>query len=115
MFSLGDLVAYGVALLGVILTILNIIDKKHTLTKISQEPDVIRDARISNLEYEIKELKQYLSNDKKNIDELRASNNIILQSLFSLLAHSITGNSIEQLKQTQTDLQRFLASRGISV
>ena len=113
--TLGDLGAIALALVGAILTILNIIDKVIVLKTKADEPERIVENRVTALEKDVSEIKRYLDNDKKSIDELRASNNIILRVLFALLNHEVTGNSIDKLKEIQTDLQDFLANRGISV
>lgn len=114
-FTMGDIGAIALAIIGAVLTVLNIIDKVIALKTKADEPERALEYRITALETQVVDMKRYLDNDKRSIDELKGSNNIILQTLFSLLAHEITGNSIDRLKQTQADLQKYLAGRGIDV
>ena len=113
--TLGELGAIALAVMGAFLTVLNIIDKTIALKTKASEPERIVESRLAALEKDVDDMKRYLDNDKRSIDELKASNNIILRVLFALLNHEVTGNSIDKLKETQTELQDFLANRGINV
>lgn len=113
--TMGELAAFLIGAVGFILTIMSILDKGNTLKRAAQEPDALRDARITNLERDVKEIRQYLNNDKQSINELRQSTNMTMRVLFSILGHEITGNEINKLKDIQKELQDFLSGRGITV
>ena len=48
---------------------------------------------------------------KKRQDEQEDFIKIMCNSMLALLNHNITGNSIEKLKQAETDLQNFLVNK----
>lgn len=107
--------AYIIAGVGLVLTILNIVDRVITLKAKALEPAKKQDERIAALESKIKDMERFMDNDKRSIDELRASTNIILRVLFVLLNHEVSGNSVDKIKETLNDLQIFLTNRGINV
>lgn len=114
-FTLGDLGGIALVIIGAVLTLLNIIDKTIALKAKSEEPEKTQDARITTLEVEMRDVKQYLDNDKRSITELRACNNMSMRALFAILSHLVSGNDITRLKSTQSEMQDFLTNRGIDV
>lgn len=114
--------AFVIAAFGLILTVLNIIDKSLKLKKEAQRPDEEQNLRISQLESDVISIKnqllthdRYFQTDREQIESLkiamRESNKIIIQSLQSLIAHSIDGNDIEQLKESKRDIEQYLLSK----
>lgn len=54
---------------------------------------------------------EFLDSDNKRLKKIEETNNLLLQCMFDLLNHSITGNGIETMKQTRDSLQKFLSGR----
>lgn len=52
-----------------------------------------------------------LTEENEKLKELEASNKMILQSMFVIVNHEITGNGIEQMKKTRSDLEKFLVNK----
>ena len=106
---------YILAGVGLVLTLLNIIDRVISLKAKALEPAKKQEERIAASENKLKDMERFLDNDKRNIDELRASTNFILRVLFVLLNNAVSGNSVDKIKETLNDLQVFLTNRGINV
>lgn len=112
-FTAAQIWGFILALIGLILTVLNIIDKIATIKQRSTEPERVQNARLDKLELDVKELRRYLDNDKHSIDELRATNNMSMKVLFALLNHSIHNDNMDELKSVQKEMQSYLTSRGV--
>lgn len=52
-----------------------------------------------------------LTEENEKLKELETSNKMILQSMFVIVNHEITGNGIEQMKKTRSDLEKFLVNK----
>jgi ABC-type Fe3+-citrate transport system substrate-binding protein len=62
------------------------------------------------LKKKVTEHDQYLNNNKKELDERKEADKVILQTQFAMLDHMITNNSIEKLKSTRKELEKYLTS-----
>lgn len=58
------------------------------------------------LEHEAK-----LKVDDKKLHDIETSEKLILQSLLVIINHDITGNGIEQLKNTRDEIQEYLINK----
>lgn len=54
---------------------------------------------------------EYFTNDNKRINGTEDSNKMVCKCLLALLEHEITGNGIDKLKTTKTELQNFLINK----
>ena len=54
---------------------------------------------------------ELLDNDNKRISNLENGQIVIIKSLNALLGHEITGNSVDKLKSSKTELETFLIER----
>ena len=54
---------------------------------------------------------ELLREENDKLKEVEASNKMILQSMFVIVNHEITGNGIEQMKKTRSDLEKFLVNK----
>lgn len=52
-----------------------------------------------------------LANDDKRLQEIEATDKLILQSLLVIINHDITGNGINQLKEVRDDIQEYLINK----
>lgn len=54
---------------------------------------------------------ELLKKDDGRLDEMEASNKLILQCLLIIINHDITGNGIEKMKETRDELQEYLINK----
>ena len=113
--DIGQFSAWGIALIGVILTLLNIADKSYTMKQRVSEPERKQDERIAALERQMEDMRRFLDNDKHAIEELKATMNITMKVQFAILSHIINDNDKSKLLETQKEMYNFLTSRGIDV
>ena len=59
----------------------------------------------------MKQVQQYLANDKKHLDSLDDGNRITQRALLALLSHGLDGNSIEQMEAAKAALEEHLINR----
>lgn len=100
-----------VMVIGLILTVLNIIDKCITLYRQAHAPELEQNKRLDALEQEMANVKLYLDNDNQKIRSLEVGNRVILHSMSALLAHGIDGNNVNELVEAKKDLDEFLINR----
>ena len=116
-FSTGQIVAFIVGFLGVILTILNIIDKAITLKTKSDEPfnELVRmveelDVRVTKLEGANNDIDKW----KETQDE---TNEVLIRSVFALLEFEVHYCETEHkpisknLERAKDDLHDYLAQK----
>lgn len=74
---------------------------------------VIKEIRKPNedLKKEVKEHSHKLKSDEERIKDIETSNHMILQSLFVIINHDITGNGIDKLRNQRDELQEFLSNK----
>lgn len=100
---------------GLVLTILNIVDKSKTLRKDAQEPERVQDERISGLERKFaamrEEFERYKSQSTEKVSVLEQGNRVTQQALLALLSNAIDGNNTEQMKVARDELNKFLISK----
>lgn len=112
-----------IAAIGLLLTILNIVDKVVNLTRMAQTPNEVRDKRIASLESELTEFKrevedkleEYDENIGANLDNINtvrdtmlSSTEVIMRSLQALTAHALDGNNTEELRESKKEINEYL-------
>ena len=85
-----------------------VIVKAYQLLK---KPEKTQDERITHLETEVKEMRQYIDNDNKRLKALEEGNRVTQQAILALLSHAINGNDIDSLKDAKTKLENYLISK----
>ena len=53
----------------------------------------------------------WLTNDDARLKEVENSNKMILQCLFVIINHDITGNCIDKMKEARDELQEYLIDK----
>lgn len=97
--------------IGLLLTILNIIDKFITLKKAAQEPEAEQNRRLDALEASVAQIKNFLSSDNERIKTMESGNRVMLHAMSALLAHGIDGNNTENLVKAKEELDEYLINR----
>jgi predicted PurR-regulated permease PerM len=111
-----------VAIIGALLTVLNIVDKVIVLFKKAKQPqEEIQEQikglsdRIDDIEQLIEDHKKYFDNDKKRIDlletNIRKITVIIVKSLQALTEHALDGNNLDQLKSCADEMNDYLINK----
>ena len=68
---------------------------------------IVKEARKPNddLKAKVEKHDQLLDKDNKRLEEVEASNRMILQSLLVIINHEITGNGVEKMKTVRDSLE----------
>lgn len=122
MISISTLWAVIIAVIGLVLTTMNIIDKAMTFKDRAKKPDEEQNMRIETLENDVLAIKtqmttydKYFSADREQIEgikeQMKKSNRIIIQSLQSLISHDLNGNNIEELTNAKHEIDAYLLSK----
>lgn len=74
---------------------------------------IVKEARKPNddLKAKVEKHDQLLDKDNKRLEEVEASNRMILQSLLVIINHEITGNGVEKMKTVRDSLEEYLIKR----
>ena len=106
-----DLVLY----FGLLLTILNIIDRSSILKEKANSPhrEVLKQiaelkGEIAGLKDELDDVKNKLKNDNWRIVHLENSDRVLLKAIGAMLSHSIDGDNIEEMKDARKELNNYL-------
>lgn len=97
--------------IGLVLTILNIIDRISLMKDRATAPHKEHEQRISYLENEVREIKSALSDDNERIVNLEKGGRVLLKSMGALLNHGIDGNNIEEMRVCREEVNDYLIGR----
>lgn len=113
-FTFGQIAAFIVGLLGLILTILNIIDKRNTMKRAAEQPFNELKRRVDGHEIEISDIKQALKlgNDRfREQEETNATFKSVMLSFVNFeIAYCLHTNypHTEELLQAKDELESYL-------
>ena len=113
-FTFGQIVGFVVGLLGFILTILNIIDKRNTMKRAAEQPFNELKRRVDGHEIEISDIKQALKlgNDRfREQEETNATFKSVMLSFVNFeIAYCLHTNypHTEELIQAKDELESYL-------
>lgn len=113
-FTIGQIAAFIVGLLGLILTILNIIDKRNTMKRTAEQPFNELKRRVDGHDVEITDIKQALKmgNDRfREQEETNATFKSVMLSFVNFeIAYCLHTNypHTEELLQAKDELESYL-------
>ena len=113
-FTFGQIAGFVVGLLGLILTILNIIDKRNTMKRAAEQPFNELKRRVDGHEIEISDIKQALKlgNDRfREQEETNATFKSVMLSFVNFeIAYCLHTNypHTEELIQAKDELESYL-------
>ena len=113
-FTFGQIVGFIVGLLGLILTILNIIDKRNTMKRTAEQPFNDLKKRVDGHDIEINDIKQALKlgNDRfREQEETNATFKSVMLSFVNFeIAYCLHTNypHTEELIQAKDELESYL-------
>ena len=117
-FTAYEIWAFVIATIGLVVTLLNIVDKWATIKQRTKAPELERDHRISELEKSVERIKVRLSDDRKSIEDLQSSNGLLLKGMLALLDIQAKSDanvaSVERISDIQEEMHRFLISKGLN-
>ena len=67
---------------------------------------------VTSIRKKVEKHDELLDNDHKRLTSIEQTNKMICKSLVALLDHEITGNGIEKLKTTKTEMQNYLIEKS---
>ena len=111
-----------VGVLGLALTILNVIDRVVSFKKMAKAPFEEQNIRINGLESKISDIElrlkrhdEFFTNDKTRLDsiekEAKQVNTIMIKSLQALTEHALNGSNAEQLHECSKEMNEYLLNR----
>ena len=100
-----------VLVIGVILTVLNIIERVILFKDKAKQPHLQHEQRIVALESEVKHIEDKLNDDGERIAELEMGTRVLMKSIGALLSHGIDGNNTDEMKLAREELNDYLISR----
>lgn len=74
-------------------------------------PDTAQDDRLAALEKDVAQIKQYLDNDKRNIDRLTEGDRVTKHAILALLGHGIDGNNVDEMLKSKHEMEIYLINR----
>lgn len=111
-----------VGVMGLTLTILNVVDRVIAFKKMAKAPEEEQNIKIQLLESQIvdmqlrfKKYDEYFSKDKERIDNIEKDskhvNTIVIKSLQALTEHALNGNNTDQLHECSKEMNDYLINR----
>ena len=64
-----------------------------------------------DLKTKVDEHDQLLKNDNERLKDIEQSNKMILNCMFVLINHDLTGNGIDKMKEARDELQEYLINK----
>lgn len=117
-FTAYEIWAFVIASIGLVLTLLNIVDKWATIKQKAKAPELEKERRISELEKDVERIKVRLSDDRRAIEDLQDSNALLVKGVLALLdiesKSDVKVTEAERVGEIQKEMQDFLISKGVS-
>ena len=112
MFTTSQIWGFVVILIGLILTILNIIEKAILLRARSKEPQVKIENRLVALETWRAEVDKRLDKDEEHFDKIDEGNKVTQQALLALMDAALSDDGSKgELKSARKDLYEYLSKK----
>ena len=96
---------------GLVLTILNIVERIILFRDKAKQPHLQHETRISALEVEVRDLNDKLTDDSERISDLEEGTKVLMKSISALLSHGIDGNNTDEMKAAKNELNNYLYNR----
>ena len=97
---------------GAICTIAAALTVLYRAAKKAEEPELLQNKRLDELERKVDKFAEYLDRDNKRLNLLDEGNRVTQQALLALMSHAINGNDIDKLTRAKDDLESYLINRG---
>lgn len=70
-----------------------------------------KDRPVDTLETKVEEHEKRLRKDYDRINDLEEGNRVMMRAMMAILSHEISGNSIDKLKASMDEIQRYLIDK----
>ena len=116
-FTTGQIIAFIIGLFGLIMTILNIIDKAIVLRTKSHEPFAELVRQVGELDIRVAKLEGYKTDTDVWKETQEKTNEVLIRSVFALLEFEVHYCETEQkpitknLERAKDDLHDYLAQK----
>ena len=100
-----------VLVIGVILTVLNIIERVILFKDKANKPHLQHEKRISALEKDVADIHREMNEANDRIGDLEKGTTILIRSMGALLSHGIEGNNTGEMIAVREDLNTYLSDR----
>lgn len=111
--AVGALIfALILAAAGAVNTIGSAAEKLIRVLKAAKAPNEEQDARLKQLEADMKDVKKKLEKEHSKFESLDSGTRVTQQALLALLDHGIDGNNTKQLQDAKETLQTYLINRN---
>lgn len=110
--GLGNLTFGGlITALVVILLGVDAYIRVMTAIKTHREEKVRRNHPVDQLEARVDDHEEKLKKDYARLNELEDGNRIMMRAMMAMLSHEINGNSIDKLRESFEEIQKYLIER----
>ena len=118
----AELLSIVLSVCGAIITVSGAIAVIVNFVHKAKEPNKIQNERIDKLEEDVETINDRLERGDRHFlsdaermssleHEVKTTNKVIIESLQALTSHAIDGNNIEQLKQSEKNLNNYLINK----
>lgn len=113
---MSEWITTTVLVLSFVMLVVNSFLAIYNIIQKAKEPTTTLDTRVDNLERMVdakfKEYDSYFDRDLRRIKKLEEGNIVMIEALQALLKHSIDDNNIDELKDAEKKLTKYLIERG---
>lgn len=102
-------VVSGIA--AAIILLAQAMEKIVAAVKKAKAPEAAQNDRLKVLEDDMKQVKQYLTNDYDRLNGLENTTRITMRAQLALLAHGIDGNNVKQMEDAKKEIETYLINR----
>ena len=99
------------ALAGAVNTVGSAVEKVAKVRRAAKAPNDHQNERLDAAEKDIKDIKGFLAQDKKRLDNLDDGNRVTQRALIALLGHGLDGNNQKQMQDAKAELESYLINR----
>ena len=96
---------------AVILLMIGIYNTIMTAVKNAREERKRRNQLVNTLEDTVKDHTEKLKNDHERLTEMEKAIRILMRSQIAQLDHEISGNSVDKLRVSRDEIQKFLIEK----
>ena len=89
---------------GFIVAIWGVVKIVVEVVKVIKKPN-------DDLKAKVEHHDELLNNDNERLKDIEQSNKMILNCMFVLINHDLTGNGIDKMKEARDELQEFLINK----
>lgn len=107
-FSPGEIMSFTVAMCGLALTVLNIINMGINWKKSADIPQEKMRDKIDRIEERVEKLEIARSEDQAKFDGAAFGGEVMMKAVLALLSHTIDGSNIDGLKDAKKEINNYL-------